>query len=219
MVKAAFLAIALFGTAFTATAQDVTSHAIQMSSVQTPTQSVRATVDQLIATISTNELSQAQKREQIEALVDSGMDLKASAQRVLAVYWKKTKAEDRQDFILLFKQVLINTYFSLLNKYNDEQVNYLNETIRKGRFATVNTEVIHKGIRIPVQYKMLKRKDKWRIYDVRAEGISMVSSFNKDYKRIIRTQGVSGLNKAIATKLDKQKQTQQQHISAIANRT
>ncbi len=169
----------------------------------TPIAAVQKTVDSFIDIISNNKLDKETKKSAFSATIDEGMDLTASAQRVLATQWKKSADQDRKEFTLLFKQVLINTYYGLLSKYTDEKVIYINELIKKERYATVNTNIIIKGNAIPVQYKLIKRKDAWRIYDVSAEGISMVKTFNKDYKTILRTKGLAYLNTALQKKYSK----------------
>ncbi len=165
--------------------------------------SVQKTVDNFINIITNEQLDTASKKAAFSITINEGMDLTASAQRVLATQWKKSEDQDRKEFTQLFKQVLINTYYGLLSKYTDEKVIYINELIKKERYATVNTNIIIKGNAIPVQYKLIKRKDVWRIYDVRAEGISMVKTFNKDYKTILRTKGLAYLNSALKKKYSK----------------
>lgn len=168
-----------------------------------PTDSLRVTVDALIETMANQELESAAKREQVYELIDASVDMQATAQRVVGPAWKSAEIVDKKEFIELFKQVLVNTYFSLLEGYSDETVEYLEETIKKERYATIKTNILQREKKIPVDYRMIYR-DAWKIYDMSPEGISMVRSYSSDYKSVIKKDGLPGLNRALREKLARQ---------------
>ena len=174
-----------------------------LSYASAPTETLSVTVDALIETMGNGELDSEGKRQRVYDLIDNAVDMQATAQRVVGPAWKKAETEAKKEFIELFKQVLVNTYFSLLEGYSDERVEYLEETIKKERYATVKTNIIQGDKKIPVDYRMLLR-DEWKIYDMSPEGISMVRSYSSDYKSVIKRDGLPGLNTALSEKLAKQ---------------
>ena len=93
--------------------------------------------------------------------------------------------------------------FSLLNKYTNEKVEYLKESIKKKKYAKVATQIVMSDKKIPVTYKLIFRKNQWRIYDFSAEGVSMVSTYINDYKSTLKRSGLSGLNEILKVKLAK----------------
>jgi len=169
----------------------------------TPTESLRSTVDRLLVIASDKLSTEADKKTLIVEVVKDKIDLQVLSQRVVSRYWKKSTLEQKKEFIGLFTQVVVNTYFTLLNEYNNEEVEYLKEDIKKGKYAKINTRIVMKNKKIPVTFKLILRKDLWRIYDFSAEGVSMVSTYVNDYKSTLKKGGLEKLNKILAQKLAK----------------
>lgn len=169
--------------------------------VQTPTERVEAGVADIIRVATNSEQTTAQKRAELESIIQQHVDLQAAAQRVIAQHWKRASKEDKKAFLVLFRKVLVNTYINLLNQYDNQEISFKGEQIKKQKYATVDTEINNKGVVTPVSYRLFFRNDDWRIYDFVAEGISMIRSFSNDYKATLKKEGLAGLNKALEAKL------------------
>jgi phospholipid transport system substrate-binding protein len=166
----------------------------------TPIETLTVVVNELLGIMSNASLSSEEKKNQLHTMVDNSTDMQATAQRVVGPAWKQAGVEDKKEFIALFKQVLVNTYFSLLESYTNETVSYLSESIKKENYASVKTNIVSGDKLIPVEYRMIFR-DTWKIYDMSPEGISMVRSYGSDYKNIVKKEGLAGLNAALKAKL------------------
>jgi phospholipid transport system substrate-binding protein len=57
--------------------------------------------------------------------------------------------------------------------------------------------VTRKGTEVPVDARMLKRGDKWYIYDVILEGVSLINNYRTQFDRIIRTSSYAELVKRL----------------------
>jgi|GEM_PF-1175607 len=167
----------------------------------TPTSSLTEAVNLFINVASNDELSTQEKKSRITTIVKEKVDLPVVSQRVISRYWKKASKEDKKEFIALFTQVIVNTYASLLNQYNNEEVEYLKEEIKKGKYAKVNTNIVLTDKKIPVNYKLLLRNKQWRIYDFSAEGVSLISTYTNDYKSTLKRSGLAGLNEILRNKV------------------
>ena len=52
----------------------------------------------------------------------------------------------------------------------------------------VKTKIVTKqGTDIPVDYRMLKRSDRWLVYDVVIEGVSLINNYRTQFNKIIQT--------------------------------
>jgi len=191
-MKNKFIALLFSLFAFTAIAEPVT-----------PTEALRSAVDRLLVIASNKTLAEANKKALIVEVVKEKIDLQVLSQRVVSRYWKKATREQKKEFIGLFTQVVVNTYFALLNEYNNEEVEYLKEDIKKKKYAKIKTHIVMKNKKIPVTFKLIFRKDLWKIYDFSAEGVSMVSTYINDYKSTLKKGGLENLNKVLAKKLAK----------------
>ncbi|MFT5294736.1 MAG: phospholipid transport system substrate-binding protein [Colwellia sp.] len=167
----------------------------------TPTTSLTEAVNLFVSVASNKALSLEEKKVSITEIVKEKMDLPVVSKRVVSRYWKKASKEDKKEFISLFTQVIVNTYASLLNQYNNEEVEYLKEEIKKGKYAKVNTNIVLADKKIPVNYKLLLRNEQWRIYDFSAEGVSLISTYTNDYKATLKRNGLAGLNEVLKKKV------------------
>lgn len=167
----------------------------------TPTEAVEKAVTDILEIAQAKDVPAEERRENLEAVIKNYVDLQAASQRVLAKYWKKASKEEKQKFMTVFRKVLTNTYFNLLEQYNNEKVIFGKEEIKKEKYAVVESTVISGGKEIPVNYRLLYRNDTWKLYDFVAEGISMIRSFSSDYKAILKKEGIGGLSIKLEEKL------------------
>ena len=59
----------------------------------------------------------------------------------------------------------------------------------KTRFTTKN------GTEIPVDYRMLRKGERWLVYDVTVEGLSLVDNYRGQFNKIIETSSYQHLVK------------------------
>jgi phospholipid transport system substrate-binding protein len=70
-----------------------------------------------------------------------------------------------------------------------------------GDVATVRTKIITKqGTEVPVEYRMIRRGDRWMVYDVVIENVSLISNYRTQFNRIIQTSSYQELVKKMKTK-------------------
>jgi phospholipid transport system substrate-binding protein len=55
---------------------------------------------------------------------------------------------------------------------------------------------------VPVDYRMIKRADRWLVYDVSIEGVSLVSNYRTQFNKIIQTSSYSELVSKLRNKQD-----------------
>jgi len=168
------------------------------------TLTLTAIVNEMLLVMQTEGLSEGEKKAAVELIVDRNVDFGAVSQRVIGKHWRTSADVDKAEFKSLFRNVLTNTYYVLLSSYTDEEVVYLSEKIKKERYATVNTQILSGGKKIPVSYRMINRDGQWKIYDFVAEGISLVRNYGNTYKATLKKQGLAGLNKSLMN--DQQKE-------------
>ncbi|MFQ5899481.1 MAG: phospholipid-binding protein MlaC, partial [Candidatus Methylomirabilia bacterium] len=83
-----------------------------------------------------------------------------------------------------------------------------------GDRATVRTRVItHQGPEVPVDYRMLRRGERWLVYDVLIEGVSLVGNYRAQLNRIIRSSSYDELVRRL-----KAKEAKAREKEAIARR-
>lgn len=141
--------------------------------------------------------------ERLYSLVDGVLlphaDLEKMSQWVLGKYWRQADAAQRRDFEQQFWQLLVRTYATAIQTVAPENIHYL-PTRDAGRAdrAVVRTEIRQPGeAAIAIDYPMYRKLDRWLVYDVRVEGVSLVTNYRTTFADEIRGRGVPGLIAAL----------------------
>jgi phospholipid transport system substrate-binding protein len=173
----------------------------------TPTATVKTTVDAILAVLRKPDFTFERDRSTISAEVTKAFDATAMAQSVLSTNWRTASKEQQEAFRDLLLQTIENSYIDRIKAYTNETVDFRGETITDNR-ATVQTVIVTANGGVPVNYKLRQRADGWFVYDVEVENVSMVSSYRDTYRDIVRRDGMDGLLQQMRVKLDQLKAAQ-----------
>ncbi len=165
-----------------------------LSAQTSPTQTVHATVDSIIAALRQKAASRAETWAKIGQIIDARFDFRRMSQSVLATNWQAASKEEKRQFVEFFSQYLEDTYRKKIESYTNQRVEYAKETIR-GERAVVETFIVTDAKRIPVNYKLKLNDDEWFAYDVVIEGTSLVNNYRNTFDAIVKSQGMDGLLK------------------------
>ncbi len=170
-----------------------------------PTEQVKQTVDAVIQILNNKELKKPEKlderRSKIRETVEKRFDFEEMAKRSLAVHWKDRTPQEKQEFTSLFSDLLEDTYIRKIERYEDEKVVYTDERT-DGPYATVRTRIVTtKEIEIPVDYKIFKKGQKWEVYDIIVEGVSLVNNYRTQFNQIIRSGSYEDLVQKLKKKV------------------
>lgn len=132
----------------------------------------------------------------VETTIDPYVDYDRISALVLGQNWKQASTEEKQRFTNEFKILLIRTYSRAFTEFKDWSIRFLPLNLEPNASkVVVNTEVLQPGIQpISVSYRMVLVGDKWKVYDIMIEGVSLVtnyrSTFNNEIQRSGSLQGV-----------------------------
>ncbi|PYN79971.1 MAG: hypothetical protein DMD96_14915 [Candidatus Rokuibacteriota bacterium] len=92
------------------------------------------------------------------------------------------------------------SYIGKIELYGGEKIGFVGESI-EGDVSVVRTKLVTKqGTEIPVDYRMLRRGDRWLVYDVVIEGVSLIANYRTQFNKIITTSSFQELIKKMRTK-------------------
>jgi phospholipid transport system substrate-binding protein len=173
-----------------------------------PTDQVRQTVDKVLDILNNKELKKPgkvkERRAAIRKTVGERFDFEEMAKRSLALYWKQRTPEEKKEFVPLYADLLERSYIKKIENYSDEKIIYTDEKIDDG-YAIVKTKIITKrNVEIPIEYKLLKKNNKWDVYDVVIESVSLVNNYRNQFSKIIRTNSYEELVKRMKHKQDEE---------------
>lgn len=157
-----------------------------------PGEQVRITVDAVIQTIKDTSLDHAARKERLSSMIRKRFDFRAMSQSTLGTNWKKASPEEKEKFVALFSDLLEASYIGRIEAYTNERVDYLKEKIENDR-AEIETAIVTQSADIPVRYKMVRRGDEWKVYDVVIEEVSLIRNYRSSYREIVKKEGFPGL--------------------------
>ena len=122
-------------------------------------------------------------------------DFGEAAKRALGKHWQGLSEQDRQEFTGLFADLLERGYVARIEEYSGEKILYTGDNVEADT-ATVKTKfTTKKGTEIPVDYRMQRKGDRWLVYDVSVEGLSLVGNYRGQFNKIIETSSYQDLVK------------------------
>ncbi len=162
-----------------------------------PTDQLRSSVDQMVKVLDDPALkadSRAQdRRAAIRKEAQVVFDFGETAKRALGRHWQGLSEKDRQEFTGLFTDLIERAFISKIERYSGERIAYAGESV-EGGLATVRTRFVTKqGTEIPVDYRMQQRGDRWLVYDVMVEGVSLINNYRTQFDKIIQTSSYAEL--------------------------
>ena len=154
-----------------------------------PTEAIRGAVNQGVEILKNAKLDNQKQRAQVidrlRQIVYPLFDFNEMAMRSLGANWRRLQPEQRKEFVSTFTALLEKTYADQIDLYEGQKVVYGAETI-DGNFAQVDSRIIDKnGQTYSVVYRLHRVDNKWRIYDVVAENISLVNNYRSQFSRVI----------------------------------
>lgn len=173
-----------------------------------PTDSMKATIDEVLRIVREKALKQPEKVEErrhlLETVVAARFDYSEMSRRALGAPWNQLTDQQKQEFVDLFRTLLTNSYADKIETYSGEGVQYLHERTEK-EYAEVRTKVLSGKTEIPLDYRMIHRADDWRVYDVVVDGVSLVNNYRGQFTKILRASSYSDLVDQLRKKSDKLK--------------
>jgi phospholipid transport system substrate-binding protein len=125
------------------------------------------------------------KAERIEAAAEKLFDFVELSKRTLGVNWNKFSTAQRQEFVELFKGILKDAYVDKITSYTNEQVDFTKEVPLSENTVEVQSVIVAKSGQVPIYYRVIKKDDGWKVYDVVIEGVSLISNYSSQFREIL----------------------------------
>ena len=172
---------------------------------------LRRYTDQVLRVLQDSTLTPAGRRVAVRDIASHAFDVRETARRVLGRHWHARTSAEQEEFVRIFREFLERTYLPWIDLYRDERVRYVGERL-DGEQATVRAMIVTwLGIEVPVESRLRREGDRWRIYDVLVENMSLVASYRSQFDRIIRNESYAELVNRLKAQLE--------HLAEIAPAT
>ncbi len=132
----------------------------------------------------------------VEKKIAPYTDMRRTTQLAMGRNWSKATPEQQSQLIIEFKNLLIRTYSGALSQLRDQTVQY--KPLRSSPSDTdviVRTVVIGKSDPIPLDYRLEKTNEGWRVYDINIMGAWLIEAYRNQFANQISQNGIDGLIK------------------------
>jgi phospholipid transport system substrate-binding protein len=176
------------------------SHAAQVA----PDALLRGVTSDVIASLKQDQ-GQADDPARIAGLIKAKVvpvfDFSLMTQFAMARNWRLATPGQQHALTAEFKAMLVRTYSATLADYRDATITYKPLRALAGDTdATVRSDIKQGARRLKIDYEMSRTPEGWKVYDVKLDGISLVTAFRGGFAAKIRDSGVDGLIRALTEK-------------------
>jgi len=168
------------------------------------TDRLKPEIDRVIATLDNpalkGESKASERRKAIRDVTDEVFDWTEMARRALGRHWAGRTPVEQQEFVGLFRDLLERAYVSKIERYSGEPIAFVGESIDADQ-ATVRTRITTKqNQEVPIDYRLGRQGDRWLVYDVLIENISLIGNYRTQFDGIIKTSSYQELVKRLKSR-------------------
>jgi phospholipid transport system substrate-binding protein len=168
-----------------------------------PTATVNGAVDQVFAGqdgSAIKKVSTAERRADIRKVAENLFDFQEMSRRSLGPTWDTVSPAEKQEFVRLFTNLVANAYMGKIEQYAGEPIRYESEQVDGSEASVLSRVVTPKGAEIGIEYRLFRGEDRWAVYDVRVDGVSLVNSYKAQFNRLLQRGSFAELLKQLRQK-------------------
>ena len=178
-----------------------------------PTDQLREYTEHVVRVLEDPALREEDRRAAVRRIAHEVFDVQETARRALGRHWHGRTPAEREEFVQLFAELMESTYISRIDLYGGERLRFVDEKI-DGEHAVVRARIVTRGgTEVPVEGRMLRRGERWLVYDVVIEGVSLIANYRSQFDRIIRSSSFADLVKRLRDRTQSIGRPAQPHAS------
>lgn len=163
-----------------------------------PSKMMEAVADKTFRRIAADQEIIKKDLEHLRVIVNEELvpyiDTRYAAFRVIGNYIKQTSEQEREDFVKAFTDYMVGTYAGAFTQYKNQKVIIEPAKVTDGqKIIAIKTRVVDPGkpdINIEFKLRRVKDSEHWLVFDMVAEGISLLDSKRAELGSMIRQQGL-----------------------------
>jgi phospholipid transport system substrate-binding protein len=135
----------------------------------------------------------SQRRTAIISVATEIFDFGEMAKRSLGQYWAQRTVAERGEFVRLFTAAIQHSYISKVDRRGAGKMTVRGEQV-DGDYAVVRTTLsLSSGYEMPIDYRMHSSDDRWQVYDLSVDAVSLVANYRAQFNKIIRASSYEAL--------------------------
>ena len=108
--------------------------------------------------------------------------------------WTQMENAQKDNFVNAFKYKMTSTYMKSITVFDGEKIEFLPyKPGKKDNLAFVKSKYIMASGDIEVNYRLIRKDDGWKVYDIIFDGISLMKNYRADFRQHVNKSGVESL--------------------------
>ena len=132
-----------------------------------------------------------ERRQALRTITREVFDLPEMAARSLGQHWQRRNERERERFVALMGP-LVESHLMMLESTAGASIEYLDESVQ-GQRAFVRTRAVGQGRPLALDYRLVRRGDRWQVYDVLVDDVSLIDNYRSQFQKVIRTASYDAL--------------------------
>ncbi len=145
-------------------------------------------VNVLIENVELFEKDRSLYEDKIKEIFEPMIDFRRVAASVMGKkYYLMASEDQRAEFVLIFKDSLLNTYAETLAQWGDSSIStvFPSEKENSLRMNVEVKQILNTGTsQYPVSYKLRKNKDGWKIVNIIINGVNLGLTFRNQFQAL-----------------------------------
>lgn len=162
---------------------------------------------EVLSVIKDQSLNEKAKEQKLTEFFKKSFDIPWVSKFVLGKYWRTISQDEKQRFQTLYEDFLVQSYVPRFREYTSEHFKVTNVISTSPLTYLVQTEIYRpNGMVLKVDYHVHKQDDtnSLAVFDIIAEGVSLITTQRSDFSSIMTKEGVNGLLNKLTDKVGKQ---------------
>ena len=134
-------------------------------------------------------------RDKMNSSVMPKLDIKLMSKIILGKkIWTEMSESQKDDFVEAFQYRMTSTYMKSITAFDGEKVVFLPyEPGKRENIAYVKSKYLIPGGDIAVDYRLIKKSEEWKVYDIIFDGISLMKNYRADFPEHVSQNGIESL--------------------------
>ncbi len=175
-----------------------------IAAAESPKEWVKTTVAEMQNVLPNNGREEPLTEEQlgkVSRLIDDSFDFPKLARMVLGQHWKKRTSVEQQEFISLFRKLLVQSHVMKAATEAKAEQRFLGEEVEMDR-AVVQAVAKVDDAEIPIEYVLVRHDGTWKIYDLGVDGMRLSQIYRSQFNKVISQSSYADLMKRMKMKLE-----------------
>ncbi len=144
-----------------------------------------------------------ERKQRVQQVIFDTFDFEEMARLALGASWDRLTSPQQTEFVGLFGQLFERSYNRLVLRILPERDTIYNREVIERDHASVQTILIRKKTheQLPVEYRLIEKGERWAVFDVVVDGVSLTLNYRAQFDKIIRSASYGTLVEKIKAKL------------------